>query len=102
MAHVSPIRDPRAVRREGVVQLDATAMVPGEVLDAADRFVARLQLSTSPNRSVYFSPDELASEPVLFKWGLTEENLDLAEDPWPAGALSRRPREAGTGRWHRK
>jgi hypothetical protein len=67
------------VRREGVVQLDATAMIPGEVLDAADRFVARLQLSTSPNRSVHFSPDELASEPVLFKWGLTAENLDLAE-----------------------
>ena len=68
------------LRREGVVQLDATAMIPDEVLDAADRFVARLQISTSPNRSVYFSPDELASEPVLFKWGLTEENLDLAEN----------------------
>ena len=68
------------LRREGVVQLDATAMIPGEVLDAADRFVARLQISTSLNRSVYFSPDELASEPVLFKWGLTEENLDLAEN----------------------
>ena len=68
------------LRREGVVQGDATAMIPGDVLEAADRFVARLQLSASPNRSVHFSPDELASEPVLFKWGLAQENLDLVEN----------------------
>ena len=68
------------LRSEGVVQRDATAMIPGEVLEAADSFVARLQLRTSPENSVCFSPDELALEPVLFKWGLTEENLDLAEN----------------------
>jgi hypothetical protein len=54
-------------------------MIPGEVLEAADRLAARLHLSTSANRSVDCSPDDLASEPVLFKWGLTEVNLDLAE-----------------------
>ena len=42
--------------------------------------MARLHLSTSPERSVRFSPDHLASEPVLYKWGLTDDNLDLAEN----------------------
>ena len=68
------------LRREGMVQRDATALIPREVLEAADRIAARLHLSTSPNCSVSFSPDDLASEPVLFKWGLSEENLDLAEN----------------------
>ena len=35
------------LRRKGVVQRDATAMIPGEALEAADRLAARLHLSTS-------------------------------------------------------
>jgi hypothetical protein len=68
------------LRREGVAQRDAMATIPRGVLEAADRFVKRLQLSTSRERSFRYSPDDLATEPVLYKWGLTDDNLDLAEN----------------------
>lgn len=58
---------------------DVTSMLPADVLTVADKFVARLRQDTTPKPCVRISPEELATDPALFKWGLSDENLDLAE-----------------------
>ena len=68
------------LRRACVARRGSTTMFPGVVLEAADRLVADLRRSTSPERTVRVSPGDLAVDPTLFLWGLTEQNLDLAEN----------------------
>jgi hypothetical protein len=68
------------LRQECVAQREVTTMIPDVVLDVADRFVADLRRSTSPERTVRVAPVDLAADPALFLWGLTDENLDLAEN----------------------
>lgn len=53
--------------------------VPDAVLDAADRFVARLRQDDSPNSSSHVRPRDLAADPAVFLWGLAPEHLDVAE-----------------------
>lgn len=66
--------------REGFfAKRDASDMLPADVVDVADRFVARLKADTSDKPCVRISPTDLAADPALFKWGLSDENLDLAE-----------------------
>ncbi len=58
---------------------DGSTLVPADVLDVAKDFVDRLKKDTSDKSCVRISPAELAADPALFKWGLSDENLDLAE-----------------------
>lgn len=66
--------------RECVAQRKVATMFPDVVLDVADRFMAELRRSTSPEGTVRILPVDLAVDPALFLWGLTDENLDLAEN----------------------
>lgn len=68
------------LRGQGVAQRKLTTTFPDTVLDVADRLVADLRRSTSPERTVRVPPVDLAVDPVLFLWGLADENLDLAEN----------------------
>lgn len=67
------------LRRDFFAKRDVTSMLPDDVVAVAGRFVARLREDTSPKPCVRISPEELASDSALFKWGLADENLDLAE-----------------------
>lgn len=67
------------LRREYFAKRDASTMLPGDVIAVADRFVERLKADTSDKPCVRISPADLAADPALFKWGLSDANLDLAE-----------------------
>lgn len=67
------------LRREYFAKRDASTLLPGEVIAVADRFVERLRADTSDKPCVRISPADLAADPALFKWGLSDANLDLAE-----------------------
>ncbi|MGX9791773.1 hypothetical protein [Mycobacterium sp. MMS18-G62] len=65
------------LRRESVAI--RTICPPDEVVAAADRFVDLLQDRGTTQSCVRVSPNELAADLTVFKWGLAAENLDLAE-----------------------
>jgi hypothetical protein len=67
------------LRQHFFTKRDGSAFIPPDVLDVAKDFVARLENDTTDRSSVRISPAELAADPALFKWGLSDENLDLAE-----------------------
>ncbi len=67
------------LRQDWLARRDGRSFIPKEVLDIADDFVARLGKDTSDKSCVRISPQELASDPALYKWGMCDENLDLAE-----------------------
>ena len=67
------------LRQNGVAMRDATSIIPPAVLQVADRMVGQLRNSTTPKNCVEISLEDLAANPALYKWGLTDENLDLAE-----------------------
>lgn len=62
------------LRDHGVAIRDATT-IPAAVLEVVDRFVDGLR--ESPQDVVL--PHDVAADPALYKWGLTDDNLDLAE-----------------------
>lgn len=64
------------LRRDCIVEADLKAKLPDEVIEAGCRFVTALKDSAAPDR---VSPDEIAADRALFRWGLAHENLDLAE-----------------------
>ena len=67
------------LRDHGVATRDAAGMIPARVLEVADRFVDNLRNSTTQNSCLDVSPDDLGADPEVYKWGLNDENLDLAE-----------------------
>jgi hypothetical protein len=67
------------VREHGVAVRNATTMIPAGVLEVADRFLDELRISTEQDCTVSIPPDHLADHPAVYKWGLNDDNLDLAE-----------------------
>lgn len=55
------------------------ADLPGEVLASADALVELLRNATVDEPCVKATPRELAIDPTLFAWGLSDHLLDLAE-----------------------
>ena len=75
-ARFSVLKD---LRSEWIAKRDGAPFIPKPVLDVADDFVSRLQSDKTDRSCVRISPAELAADPALYTWGLTDENLDLAE-----------------------
>jgi hypothetical protein len=67
------------IRERGVALRSAATLFPPHVLDVADRFVDELRLSTEDDCTVSVPPDDLAARPAVYMWGLSDDNLDLAE-----------------------
>lgn len=67
------------LRKDWLAKRDGTPFLTPEVLNVADDFVDRLKNDKSEKSCVRISPKELVADPALYKWGLTDENLDLAE-----------------------
>jgi hypothetical protein len=67
------------LRDNGVAVRDATTIIPPAVLEVADRFVHHLQRNTTQEPCIDVSTDDLGANPLLYQWGLNDENLDLAE-----------------------
>ena len=111
------------LREQGVAVRNGTTMIPAGVLEVADRFVERLRESTQQpqerTNGIYMPEIELprsapnipADCAPLYEWGLTDENLDLAEcylglPVFFVGAAVRRERADGpahypTRLWHK-
>jgi hypothetical protein len=68
------------LRNEGIAVRDASTIIPPDAMAVADRFVDRLRKSTTQKHCVDALPDDLVIDPVLYKWGLNDDNLDLAEN----------------------
>lgn len=75
-ARFSVLKD---LRQDWIARRDGTSFIPKEVLDIASDFVERLKKDTTDRSCVRISPAELAADPALYKWGMCDENLDLAE-----------------------
>lgn len=56
-----------------------SADLPADVVASADRLIELLRKKTVPEPCVKATPRELALDPTLFAWGLSEHLLDLAE-----------------------
>jgi len=67
------------IREQGIAVRDATTLIPNGVLEVADRFIDELRVSTEDDCTVSVPPDHLAAHPAVYKWGLNDDNLDLAE-----------------------
>ena len=67
------------LRQHWLAKRDGTPFISADVLAVANDFVERLKNEKSDKSCVRISPAELAADPALFKWGMTDENLDLAE-----------------------
>jgi len=63
------------LRAHGVAIRDAMT-IPAAALEVADRFVVGLRECATPDIVL---PHDVAAHPALYKWGLTDDNLDLAE-----------------------
>lgn len=68
------------LRSDGIVVRDATSMFSPDVVALADKFVDQLRETTVHKSSPNVSPDDLAADPALYKWGLSDDNLNLAEN----------------------
>lgn len=69
-----------ALRRDGIVVRDATSMFSPDVIALADRFVDQLRAARVQKSSPTVSPDDVVADPALYKWGLSDDNLNLAEN----------------------
>ena len=67
------------LRQDWIAHRDGTPFISADCLRVAEDFVERLKNDTSEKSCVRISPSELVADPALFMWGLTDENLDLAE-----------------------
>jgi len=67
------------LRRNAVAVRDASTFMPADVLSAADRFAKQLRDRTDLVHSADLPPDTMASDPVLYTWGMSDGLLDLAE-----------------------
>ena len=67
------------LRDRGIAIRDAANMIPVGTLNSADRFVDSLRAITIQKPTLGVLADDLAADPLVYKWGLTDENLDLAE-----------------------
>lgn len=68
------------LRENGLAVRNGLNLLPASVVCAADLFADHLRADTSLHKpTIEVEPDQLATEPCIYKWGLTDENLDLAE-----------------------
>lgn len=110
------------LRDHGVAVRDGTPMIPAAALEVADRFAGRLRENVQkPHKTVRLRmpeitlPIDMPDMPPdcvpLYEWGLSDENLDLAEryiglPLFFLGAAVRRERADGpatynTRQWHK-
>jgi hypothetical protein len=68
-----------ALRRDWMVELDGGPMLPRDVQRDALALCERLSTDASPRSSVESSAAEVAEMPSVYRWGLEDHNLDLAE-----------------------
>ncbi len=74
--HHSVVQD---LRKDWIAKRDGTKIIPADVLESAAHFVDHLKANTADHSCVRITPEQLADDATLFKWGLCDENLDLAE-----------------------
>lgn len=67
------------LRDKGIAIRDATTLLPPAVIRVADRFVDGLRNRTTGIPSVDVSSSDLEMNPEVYRWGLENTNLDVAE-----------------------
>ena len=68
------------LRSNGLASRDATALLSDSVVASAGRLVSFLRQQRSSASTMKFSPEDLAADMALYKWGLNTENLHLVEN----------------------
>ncbi len=68
------------LQSNGLACRDATALLSDSVVAAAGRFVSLLRQQRTSASTVRVSPEDLAADLALYKWGLSTENLHLVEN----------------------
>lgn len=68
------------LRSEGIVVRDASALLSRDIMAIADRFIDQLREVTVHKSRLSVLPDDLVTDPALYKWGLNDDNLNVAEN----------------------